>query len=167
MLLLYKHMRFLHTGILGGREPRKTPQSRYARRLPLQGSREGSSGGRTLQRLCVPVGLGLPDEPLLRSALRRNQRSKCAVGGTAGRPCPTRCADRRKGFPLGEAKKVRPEAEPYKSTKESVGLGLPAVPPMTHLLRWFRQSTDRNSGTAGRPCPTGCSVRLTTLPLPG
>ena len=49
----------------------------------------------------------------------------------------------------------------------AVGHGLPAVPPMTHLLRWFRRSAVRNSGTAGRPCPTGCSVPLASPEIRG
>ena len=86
-----------------------------------------------------PVGLGLPDEPQSRSALWRNHRSKCVIGGTAGRPCPTRCSVGLTALPEGEGKGVSCAEWECVQT-----LGFP----------W-----GEGFGSSGRPSPTGCSVK--------
>ena len=48
----------------------------------------------------------------------------------------------------------------------AVGHGLPAVPPKTHSLRWFRRSAVYDCGSSGRPSPTGWGAVAPKLCFP-
>ena len=105
-----------------------------------------------------------PDEPKPSPSERvpRQRRERPLTSRlpcSAVRPCRARPPGRAKALSFGEgAASAAGEALTSRLPCSAVPpcrARPPDGPPMTHFLRWFRRSADRNCGTAGRPCPTG------------